>query len=106
MNVKLVGTLLLITVFLSACTNAEPTTSSELPKSWIVYQGNKYTYNTNYTTEEVKKFELTPTGEVTGEDDGTKRNLEIYKDISSKSILIKDEANSTRPWLRYSLKLD
>lgn len=99
---KLLTTLILLTLCLSACINTESPSTSNLPKSSIIYQGDKYMYSTSYTHEEIKTFELTSTGELTGEDDGAQQGLEIYKDLNSNSIFIKDESNSTRPWLRYS----
>lgn len=104
MNFKIPTVFLLFTILLCACGFTGSTSEPGLPKSWITFESNKYVYQSNHTAEEMKKIELAPTGKFTGEDDGTKEGLEIFKGPESATIYVQDKSEGTRPWLKFTIK--
>ncbi|AQQ52198.1 hypothetical protein [Planococcus lenghuensis] len=82
----------------------EAETGGGLPVTWIVHEGDKYTFIEIVPKEDIDMEQVVSTGTFTNMGDGMKFGEEILQYEKDGSLFVIDNTGPTEQWAKFTLK--
>jgi uncharacterized lipoprotein NlpE involved in copper resistance len=104
---KTIWLLILTILVISGCNSDKEQSekvSEGLPVMWVIYQGEKYTFESSYSSEQVDIGKIISTNTFTDKDDGFEIGKEIYQHKQTGEIYVLDNSGSSKEWIKLTKK--